>query len=362
MVGALADWFAVTALFRYPLGIPIPHTAIIPRRKDEIGRSLGDFVQSNFLTADLIGERLAAARVGERLGHWLAQPANAERAAEAAADALGGVVEVLDDRDVQEALGTAVERRLASTEVAPILGRAIDVAIDGGHHHRMLDAVMRGLESFLEENRSMLRDRLDQESPWWVPEAIDDRVFKKIFSGMQRFLADVSANPDHEVRHSFDQRLQVLADKLRRDPALIAKCEAMKSEVLAHPDVQGWLLSLWGEVKKSMLAAAEDPTSDLRRRLVHGFATAGRRLNTDHQLQAKVDDWIERLVAPRRRALPGRGRLADLVDRRALGRRRDRTAHRTAGRPRPAVHPHQRHGRRRPRRSGDPHRLRTISV
>ena len=296
MVGALADWFAVTALFRYPLGIPIPHTAIIPRRKDEIGRSLGDFVQSNFLTADLIGERLAAARVAERLGHWLAQPANAERAAEAAADALGGVVEVLDDRDVQEALGTAVERRLASTDVAPILGRAIDVAIDGGHHHRMLDGAIRGLGSFLEENRSMLRDRLDQESPWWVPETIDDRVFKKIFSGVQRFIDDVSANPDHEVRHSFDERLQVLADKLRRDPALIAKCEAMKSEILAHPDVQGWLHSLWGEVKKSMLAAAEDPTSDLRQRLVHGFATAGRRLNTDRQLQAKVDDWIERLV------------------------------------------------------------------
>ncbi len=145
MVGALADWFAVTALFRYPLGIPIPHTAIIPQRKDDIGRSLGDFVQGNFLTPEVIGERLAGAKIAERLGHWLAQPANAERAAEAAADALGGVVEVLDDRDVQEALGTAVEKRLARTEVAPLLGKAIDVAIDGGHHQRMLDGVMRGL-------------------------------------------------------------------------------------------------------------------------------------------------------------------------------------------------------------------------
>ena len=145
MVGALADWFAVTALFRYPLGIPIPHTAIIPRRKDDIGRSLGDFVQGNFLTPEVIGERLAGAKISDRLGHWLAQPANAERAAEAAADALGGVVEVLDDRDVQEALGTAVEKRLARTEVAPLLGKAIDVAIEGGHHQRMLDGVMRGL-------------------------------------------------------------------------------------------------------------------------------------------------------------------------------------------------------------------------
>ena len=210
MVGALADWFAVTALFRYPLGIPIPHTAIIPRRKDDIGRSLGDFVQGNFLTAEVIGERLAGAKIAERLGHWLAQAANAERAAEAAADALGGVVEVLDDRDVQEALGTAVEKRLATTEVAPLLGKAIDVAIDGGHHQRMLDGVMRGLVAFLDDNRAMLRDRLDQESPWWVPEAIDDRVFNKIFTGVQRFLADVSANPDHEVRHSIDTRIQAL--------------------------------------------------------------------------------------------------------------------------------------------------------
>jgi uncharacterized membrane-anchored protein YjiN (DUF445 family) len=296
MVGALADWFAVTALFRYPLGIPIPHTAIIPRRKDDIGRSLGDFVQSNFLTPDVIGERLAGAKIAERLGHWLAQPANSERAAEAAADALGGVVEVLDDRDVQEALGNAVEKRLATTEVAPLLGKAIDLAIDGGHHQRMLDGVMRGLMSFLDDNRMMLRDRLDQESPWWVPESIDDRVFNKIFSGVQRFLADVSANPGHEVRHSVDTRIKALAMRLREDQVLIAKCEAMKLELLDHPDVQGWLHSLWFEVKGSMLAAAKDPESDLRRRLVHGFATAGHRLGVDHELQAKVDGWIERVV------------------------------------------------------------------
>ena len=311
MVGALADWFAVTALFRYPLGIPIPHTAIIPRRKDDIGRSLGDFVQGNFLTPDVIGERLATARIAERLGGWLAQPANAERAAEATADALGGVVEVLDDRDVQEALGSAVEKRLARTEVAPLLGKAIDVAVEGGHHQRMLDGVMRGLVSFLDDNRTMLRDRLDQESPWWVPEAIDDRVFNKLFTGVERFLADVSATPNHEFRHSLDQRIRALAIKLREDPELIAKCESMKLEVLEHPDVQGWLQSLWGEVKESLLEAANDPASDLRRRLVHGFATAGRRLGVDRELQAKVDGWIESVVL--HVAEHYRGEVAELI-------------------------------------------------
>jgi uncharacterized membrane-anchored protein YjiN (DUF445 family) len=311
MVGALADWFAVTALFRYPLGIPIPHTAIIPKRKDDIGRSLGEFVQGNFLTPEVIGERLAGAKIAERLGHWLAQPVNAERAGEATADALGGVVEVLDDRDVQEALGSAVERRLKSTEVAPLLGKAIDVAVEGGHHQRMLDGVMRGLVSFLDDNRSMLRDRLDQESPWWVPEAIDDRVFNKIFTGVERFLADVSVTPNHEVRLSIDARIRALAVKLRDDPVLIAKCETMKLELLEHPDVQGWLQSLWGEVKSSLLEAANDPTSDLRRRLVHGFANAGRRLGVDHELQAKVDGWIERVVL--HVAEHYRGEVAELI-------------------------------------------------
>jgi uncharacterized membrane-anchored protein YjiN (DUF445 family) len=297
MVGALADWFAVTALFRYPLGLPIPHTAIIPKRKNEIGRSLGEFVQGNFLTRDVITERLAAVRVGERIGRWLTEPGNSARAADAAADAMGGVLEVLDDRDVQDALGSAVERRLEQIEVAPLLGRAIDVAIEGDHHQRMLDGVMKGLAGFLEENRVMLRDRLDQESPWWVPESIDDRVFEKIFGAVQRFLADVTAAPQHEVRTSIDRRVRALAVKLRDDPALVAKCETMKLELLRHPDVQSWLQSLWGELKTSMLAAANDPGSELRRRMVSGFGSAGARLAGDAEMQAKIDDWVERLVA-----------------------------------------------------------------
>jgi uncharacterized membrane-anchored protein YjiN (DUF445 family) len=170
---------------------------------------------------------------------------------------------------------------------------------------------MRGLISFLDDNRAMLRDRLDQESPWWVPESIDDRVFNKIFTGVENFLGDVSATPDHEVRHSIDARIRALAIKLRDDPVLIAKCETMKLELLEHPDVQGWLQSLWGEVKSSLLEAANDPNSDLRRRLVHGFATAGHRLGVDPDLQAKVDGWIERVVL--HIAEHYRGEVAELI-------------------------------------------------
>ncbi len=296
MVGALADWFAVTALFRHPLGLPIPHTAIIPHRKDQIGRSLGEFVQGNFLTPELLTERVAAVHVGQRLGRWLAAPGNAERAASAGGDALRGVVEVLDDRDVQDALGGTVERRLREVEVAPLLARAIDVSVEGGHHQRLLDAILRGLSTFLDDHRSVLRDRLKKESPWWVPEPIDDRIFNKIFDGLQRFLGDLSAAPDHEVRQSIEKRIIDLADRLRTDPEIIAKADELKHELLSHPQVQAWFGSLWGSVKKSVLDAADDPASDLRVRLTDGLRRAGKRLATDADLQAKVDGWVERTL------------------------------------------------------------------
>jgi uncharacterized membrane-anchored protein YjiN (DUF445 family) len=294
MVGALADWFAVTALFRHPLGIPIPHTAIIPRRKDQIGRSLGEFVEGNFLTTEILGDRLRGARIGARLGGWLAQPRHAERAANAVADALKGTIEVIDDRDVQDALGSAVEQRLRDTEVAPLLGKAIDVAVEGDHHQNLLDAVLVGLGSFLDENRATFRRRLEEESPWWVPEAIDDRIFDKIYTAVHRFLGDVGHDPGHDVRKAIDGRIRSLADRLRTDPALIAKAEGVKQELLAHRDVQAWLASLWLELKRAILAAAGDPDSELRRRLAVALARVGAKLQRDPELQAKVDDWVER--------------------------------------------------------------------
>ncbi len=297
MVGALADWFAVTALFRHPLGLPIPHTAIIPNRKDQIGRSLGEFVQGNFLTREVLAERLAGVHAGRRLGTWLAEPAHAERAAGAAGDAVKGVVEVLDDRDVEDALGGMVERRLRQVDVAPLLARAIDVSVEGGHDQRLLDAILKGLGVFLDENRDTLRGRLQKESPWWVPEPIDDRIFNKIFKGVQSFLTDVTETPDHEVRIAIEARIVDVAHRLRTDPEMIAKAEELKEELLSHPEVQAWFGSLWGSVKKAVLDAADDPASELRVRVTDGLRQFGARLATDAELQHKIDDWLERTVA-----------------------------------------------------------------
>ena len=294
MVGALADWFAVSALFRHPLGIPIPHTAIVPHRKDQIGRSLGEFVQTNFLTREVLDERLAGVNVGKRLGDWLADEHNATKAGEGVSDLFRGALEVLDDRDVSSAIETLVERRVRATPVAPLLGRAIDLAMEGGHHQRLLDAVLTGLGGFLDDNKVTFRARLDHESPWWIPESIDDRLFNKIYNAVHGFLADVGTDSDHEVRRSIDVRVVAFVERLRNDTELLAKGEELKVELLAHPDVRAWLRSLWGEVKRSTVGALDQPRSELRLRLDSSLANLGRRLAAEPELQAKVDDWVMR--------------------------------------------------------------------
>ena len=296
MVGALADWFAVTALFRYPLGIPIPHTAIIPHRKDQIGRSLGEFVEGNFLTHEVLAERLGHARVGARLGTWLSRPANAARAGDAVADLLRGTLEVLDDKQVQEGLERVVRARIDATPAAPLVGRIVEVSVEGGHHQRLLDAVLVGLRGFMHDNRTTFRRQLEQESPWWVPEPIDDRIFKKIYTAVERFMDEVAADPDHDVRRTIDTRVSAFAERLQHDPVLLAKGEELKRELLEHPEVRAWLESLWMSMKEGMVAAAGDPRSELRVRLLAGLQHVGERLATEPELQQKLNSWVERAV------------------------------------------------------------------
>ncbi len=296
MVGALADWFAVTALFRHPLGIPIPHTAIIPKRKEQIGRSLGEFVETNFLTEEVLGERLEQAQIGHRAGGWLADPSNAARASQALGDALAGALEVLDDKEVQHGLEGVVRRRISATPAAPLVGKAVDLTVEGGHHQRLLDAVLVGLGNFMDDNRNTFRRRLYEESPWWVPESVDDRVLEKIYEVAERFLTDVRANPRHEMRASVDLRVTALGERLRHDPAMLAKGEELKEELLDHPEFRAWIEALWLGAKQGILDATDDPASELRVRAATNLRQLGERITAEPELQRKVDDWVQRAV------------------------------------------------------------------
>ena len=311
MVGAFADWFAVTALFRHPLGLPIPHTAIVQARKDQIGASLGGFVRDNFLTSDVLRDRLEGAGLARRLGTWLADPANAKTVSAQSAAVVGGVTEVLQDDVVQRGIEDAVLARARTVPVAPVVGRVVEVAIDGDHHQVLLDAVLGGLGRFMDENRPLFRKRLYEESPWWVPESVDDVVFEKIYEVVQKFLEDLSNDRGHEMRVDIDRRTAELARELTTSPELAAKGEELKAQFLAHPEVRAWSSSLWARMKAGLVDATNDEGSELRLRLEEALCEAGRSLASDPAMQAKIDRWIVEATAYV--AEEFRGEVADLI-------------------------------------------------
>ena len=296
MVGGLADWFAVTALFRRPLGLPIPHTAIIPRKKDQIGTALAGFVQQNFLTGVIVAERLAAAELPRRAGEWLAQPANAGKLAQEVGAGASGLMSLLRDDELRATVVGYADQRLHSYDVAPALARAIDAVCESGQHQVALSAGLRALNRFLDENRGVFRARVEQESPGWVPAWVDERVFTRAFTAVQAFLADVSARDDHELRLEFDQRLRRYAELLRSDPSAAAAANGAKNQVLDRPEVHDWLASLWSHLRAAVLAGSADPRSELQRSLASMIAAFGQTLSRDAELRAKIDAGLATLT------------------------------------------------------------------
>ncbi len=296
MVGALADWFAVTALFRHPLRLPIPHTAIIPRKKDQIGTSLGTFVQENFLTTRVVEEKLATVDVPGRLGAFLAAPGRAERLAGDAGVALSGLTELLRDDDVQPAVAALVDRKLHETPLAPVVARALELIVEGDRHQEVLSAGLRGLARFLDENKVVFRAQLGDASPPWVPDWVDEKVFVRAFTGVQLFLDEVGADPRHELRRSYDARLRAYVHALRTDPETAAHVEELKRELLEHPAVRTWSGSLWTNVKNAVVAAAADPESELRARLATLIRDGARLLETDPTVRELVQRQSTRVA------------------------------------------------------------------
>lgn len=293
MVGGLADWFAVTALFRHPLGIPIPHTAVIRERKDQFGETLGGFVQENFLRPDIVGERVRQAGVPARVATWLSQPGNADTVGRTVLEGVVGGLDLVRDADVHRLIDQELEQAVAAVNLAPIAGRVLTVMTDEGRHHELLDFGLRGVINFLEEQREPLRARFGESSPWWLPGAVEDKLFDRIIDGARLLLASVVADPDHDIRKAIDTRIAELAERLRDDPALAARGEQLKHEILEHEALRRWTAGLWDDAKTGLRAQAPDPGSDLRRRLAGAIAGLGERLGRDEALQAKLEGWAE---------------------------------------------------------------------
>ncbi len=296
MVGGLADWFAVVALFRHPLGLPIPHTAVVVERKDQFAVTLGEFIQESFLTPDAIIERLHSGDVVGRFAGWAAHPDTAARVAGDAADAIVAVLDLLHDDDVHATLEGIVREQIDAVPLAPVAGRVLQFLTEDGRHDKVLDVAFTGLDRYLEAHHDELRERLGWHVPWWIPLAVEDRIYERLFEAARDALSGMAGNPDHPLRRDLEARLRQLAIELETSPEMRERGEQLKQDLLSQPQLRDWVATLWNEAKERLRVAACDPDSELRRSLERAINALGARLRDDPTFRGAAENWLESLV------------------------------------------------------------------
>ncbi|AQA02019.1 hypothetical protein BVC93_05760 [Mycobacterium sp. MS1601] len=296
MVGALADWFAVTALFKHPLGIPIPHTAIIRRKKDQLGEGLGNFVRENFLSPQVVETKIRDAEIAGRLGKWLAEPANATRVAAESATVLRVGVELLRDEDVQQVIDKMIVRRIAEPQWGPPAGRVLATMLAENRQEALIQLLCdRAFEWSLNAGETIERVVV-RDSPSWSPKFVDQLLGDRIHRELMDFTDKVRRNPNHELRQSANRFLFEFANDLQNDPATVAKAESVKEQLMARHEVSKAAETAWRTLKRLVLEGVDDPSSTLRARIAESVVRLGESLCSDADLRDKVDDWIVRGV------------------------------------------------------------------
>ena len=294
MIGALADWFAVTALFRHPLGLKIPHTAIIKRKKDQLGEGLGNFVRENFLSPEVVEAKLRDAEIASRLGKWLAEPEHAARVADEAATVLRVGVELLNDEDIQQVIDRTIVKRLAEPQWGPPAGRVLNQLLAENRQEALIQLLAdRAFEWALSAGPTIERVVL-RDSPSWSPKFVDQLLGDRIHRELMDFTDKVRRNPNHELRQSATRFLFEFAGDLQNDPDTIAKAESVKEQLMERDEVTRAAETAWKTLKRLVLDGVDDPSSALRGRIADSVVRIGESLRDDSELRDKVDDWILR--------------------------------------------------------------------
>ncbi|SMF12224.1 Uncharacterized membrane-anchored protein YjiN, DUF445 family [Tistlia consotensis] len=308
LVGGLADWFAVTALFRRPLGLPIPHTAVIPNNQARIGEGLGRFVEHNFLQPELIAGKLLHARPAARVADWLAEREHAELIVERIAAAAPVALRSIQDREIRRFVAGALERELRGQDLAPLLGRLLALLREGDRHQELFDQAVGTARRFLADNRERVFRTIADRSRWYVPRTVDRKVAAALIEGADEILAELGAQ-DHEARRRFDQAVAQWIEELHSAPEARAKVAEWRDRLLANPEMRRYLAGLGGELRERLIAGLENPDSTLRRGLVESLQALARALARDPHMQERFDrrlaEIVRGLVPPFRHEIGG---------------------------------------------------------
>ena len=297
MVGAMADWFAVTALFRHPLGIPIPHTALIPRRKDMLAQSLQDFMGENFLREDIIRDRVLSAQISDRLANWLLEPANARRVVDEASHVTTLGLERMRDEAVAEIVEEAVIPRLREEPISPIAGSLLGEVVRDKAHYGLVDLALGEFHRWLTENPETFARVLAERAPWWAPHQVNDLVITRMHKEALKWVSEIRDNPTHQARIALDDLLADLADDLLHDEATMERAERLKVRILDHPQLMETVLSLWRAFRSALIAALADPEGPLRTRIQSELEKFAQRVVGERDLRDRLDGYVADLAA-----------------------------------------------------------------
>lgn len=289
MVGALADWFAVTALFRHPMGIPIPHTAIIPNRKDTLGQSLEEFVTGNFLTVDAARERVVHADVVRRVGRWLTEEQHSARVVTEVAKVSSHALTAVKGHDVRDFVEHTLLPRFLNEPLSPVAGHLLESVVEDGAHHGLVDIALVEAHAWLRVNADTVASIIGERAPWWTPGWLDEKVIARVHHEALEWLIDVRDHPNHSARKALDDLLAQLAQDLQHDPETIARAEALKLRVMAHPQIGASAVAAWDALRTALLGALADADGPLRRRGVAALSEFGERLVDDPDLRHRID-------------------------------------------------------------------------
>ena len=296
LVGGIADWFAVTALFRHPLGLPIPHTAIIPRNKDRIGDTLAQFLKDNFLTPSVVARRMKALDVSGAIGRFLSQPPGAEgRLRQGGSRLLADILEALDQEHLGGMVKNAVAERMRRVEIAPLLGQTLEAAITEERHVPLVDGIVTWAGRTLDANEDLIRDMVHKRAGWILKLAgLDDKLADAIVEGLRKLTIDMAVDPHHPLRAKAEEGLARVAAGLRSDPELQARVEAWKNEAIENPAVADWLGGIWEKSRAGLLKSARDPDAALAGKFGDALRQLGETLQHEPRLKAAINVFARR--------------------------------------------------------------------
>ena len=299
MVGGLADWFAVTALFRRPLGLPIPHTAIIPENKDRIARTMAAFLRDNFLTPQVVARRMHKINFAAAAGSYLADPAKGgtSRLRDGASSLLADVLESLDPQQLGGMVRQGLRAQLEKLEIAPLLGQLLEAAMADRRHLPVIESFIRWAGFTIEDNEDLIRGIIHQRANGLLRfTGLDERIANSVLDGLYKLLAEVMVQPDHPLRGKAQEGLELFAHSLRHDPEMQAKVQALKAEVLANPAMARWIDGMWERARAHLLRAARNPDNALSGQVGSSLGELGKALGSDARLQHMVNRFARRTL------------------------------------------------------------------